>query len=298
MFFENGKPVETDSLRAGQDDRVLCLAAQCERAAVLKLLGMPMTQQAVEDIGLESHADVDYMSVHTLDWNNGACPAGRVEIYFAQDRLAFFYDRPETIGFFLHALKEEKTDKAALGEMLYLFFSKLTEGDARGLVNLEEEIADLEDDVAEDVNMSYPAVVSALRKKLLRLKRYYESLVALLEDLEENRNRILTEEQLRLFHFQKNRVARLFQGVQSLRDYVTQVREAYQAQFDIDQNKVMKLFTVITTIFLPLTLIAGWYGMNLKMPEFASPYAYAVVIAVSVLVVILSIVFFRKRKWF
>ena len=67
---------------------------------------------------------------------------------------------------------------------------------------------------------------------------------------------------------------------------------------DIELNETMKVFTVITTIFLPLTLIAGWYGMNLNMPEYASPYAYPAVILVSLLVVVGEIVYFKKKKWF
>jgi magnesium transporter len=81
-------------------------------------------------------------------------------------------------------------------------------------------------------------------------------------------------------------------------DYVTQVREAYQSAVDIDLNRIMKVFTVITAIFLPLTLIVGWYGMNLQMPEYAWPYAYPAVIAVSVCVAGLCVAYFKKHKWF
>ena len=76
------------------------------------------------------------------------------------------------------------------------------------------------------------------------------------------------------------------------------VREAYQALLDIESNKVMKLFTVITSIFLPLTLLVGWYGMNLSMPETASRYTYPVVIIVSIAIVVGAIVYFKRKRWF
>ena len=60
----------------------------------------------------------------------------------------------------------------------------------------------------------------------------------------------------------------------------------------------MKVFTVITAIFLPLTLIAGWYGMNLSMPEYSWAWGYPVVIAVSILIVIAEILYFKRHKWF
>ncbi len=95
-----------------------------------------------------------------------------------------------------------------------------------------------------------------------------------------------------------SRADRLLHNVINLRDYVTQVREAYQNQLDISLNKTMKLFTVITTIFLPLTLIVGWYGMNLQMPEYSWAFGYPIVVGISLLVIGGCILFFKRKKWF
>ena len=86
--------------------------------------------------------------------------------------------------------------------------------------------------------------------------------------------------------------------VTALRDYAAQIRDLYQAQLDVKQNRIMTLLTVVTTIFMPLTLIVGWYGMNFRyMPELEWRYAYPVVAGVSVLIVIGSLIFFKAKKW-
>ena len=108
---------------------------------------------------------------------------------------------------------------------------------------------------------------------------------------------LISEESLRHFVILDGRLDRLYENVRSLRDYLSQVREAYQAQIDIEQNSLMKTFTVITAIFLPLTLLVGWYGMNLRMPEFGWDYGYPFVIALSVAIIVLCILLFKKRKW-
>lgn len=60
----------------------------------------------------------------------------------------------------------------------------------------------------------------------------------------------------------------------------------------------MNVLTIVTTVFMPLTLIVGWYGMNFRyMPELESVWGYPVVIAVSALIVIASMVFFKRKKW-
>jgi magnesium transporter len=93
-------------------------------------------------------------------------------------------------------------------------------------------------------------------------------------------------------------VDRLYHSVLNLRDYVTQVREAYQAEVDIGLNNIMKLFTVLTAVFLLLTLLVGWYGMNLQMPEFKWAFGYPLVIIIAVAIVVFCLVIFKKKKWF
>ncbi|MEG0663326.1 MAG: CorA family divalent cation transporter, partial [Anaerovoracaceae bacterium] len=58
-------------------------------------------------------------------------------------------------------------------------------------------------------------------------------------------------------------------------------------------------FTVVATIFLPLTLIVGWYGMNFtNMPELSSPYGYPAIILISLLLCLFLILLFKRKKWF
>ena len=77
-----------------------------------------------------------------------------------------------------------------------------------------------------------------------------------------------------------------------------QLRDLYKTHLDIKQNSIMTVLTVVTSIFLPLTLIVGWYGMNFKyMPELEWKWGYPVIIGVSVLIVIFCLIFFRKKKW-
>ncbi|MEG2775071.1 MAG: CorA family divalent cation transporter, partial [Acetivibrio sp.] len=101
-----------------------------------------------------------------------------------------------------------------------------------------------------------------------------------------------------MFHVFADRAARLQGETQVLREYAMQVQDVYQAEIGIRQNNVMKVLTMVTTIFLPLTLIVGWYGMNfIHMPELAWKYGYPVIIGISLLVVISSLIIFKKKKF-
>lgn len=123
-----------------------------------------------------------------------------------------------------------------------------------------------------------------LQDEVLYLQKQEEHLAGLEEE----------KAQWQLF---SNRAERLHDHVEMLREYLVQIRELYQSLIAVQQNQVMSILTVVTTIFLPLTLIAGWYGMNFpNMPEFGWKYAYPAVIIVSILVIILEIIYFKKKK--
>ncbi len=199
-------------------------------------------------------------------------------------------------------IKKEISSKGALNlsldRILYILFDKLTIKDNNILTKLEAEITDVEEDVIEGKTKDYIKDIVSLKKKLLLLKKHYEPLLDIIEDLNENENEMLDEKSIPYFVILFNRIERLNRKVGNLRDYVTQVRESYQAQIDINANNIMKIFTVITAIFLPLTLIVGWYGMNfINMPELQWKYGYLFVIIISVTVVIISLLIFKRKKW-
>ena len=132
----------------------------------------------------------------------------------------------------------------------------------------------------------------------MTLKQYYEQLCDLVDAMLDDESDVLPKHCRRSFQALGAKLGRICHTILNLRDYVTQVRESYQAQEDIRLNRVMKYFTVISTIFLPLTLIVGWYGMNVAMPEYHWRYGYVWVIVLCVAAVAGCIAFFRKNKWF
>jgi len=118
------------------------------------------------------------------------------------------------------------------------------------------------------------------------------------QELEENENGFFSEENLRYIHLFMNLLARRHDSAASLRDYTMQVRDLYHAQMEVRQNRIMTLLTVITTIFMPLTLIVGWYGMNFRyMPELEWPFGYPLVIIVSIAIAAGCLLYFKRKKW-
>jgi magnesium transporter len=249
----------------------------------------------------ESHDGFDYISLMIPDKEELLDKSSRISVYFRSNLLIFICDEVADYSL-LHSIIQKiemkEIKNLSLERILYEFFDLLTVGDSMYLENLEQEIAELEESLITSEKKDYAKEIIRLRKHLLVLKRYYEQLFDLAEAMEENENELLSRHIIRYFHILTNRINRLSDAVSNLRDYVSQVREAYQTEVDISQNTIMRLFTVITAIFLPLTLLVGWYGMNFPMPEYKWAYGYPAVIAVCAVIALFSVIYFKKHKWF
>ena len=233
---------------------------------------------------------IDWYDVFDMDNTE----TSKIIIYLDKNDLFFMAEDERSFR-----LISEKYDECESNEnALYRFFVNLLANNTAFFDDFEQEITENENEALMNTKMDYLTKIVKYRKELIRLKKYYDRLDTVMDNMAANDNDILTDAGVRHMNVLANRTERYKSSVASLRDYVTQMREAYQAQVDIEQNNIMKFFTLITAIFLPLTLMVGWYGMNFSsMPELASEYGYPIFVAASAAIVIALLVYFKKKKW-
>ncbi len=195
-------------------------------------------------------------------------------------------------------LKRLNSKTVSLERLICAFFERLLSRDGSDLERFDHRVAEMEEQIEDNTTgKHFNSEVLALRRKLLVFRNYYEQLLDLFDAMLENEGDLFAAKQLYHFRTARDKIARLSANAQLLRDSLVQVREAYMAALDYNANLIMKVFTVVTTVFLPLTLIVGWYGMNFKyMPELTSRFGYPAVIVLSILVVVLSLLFFKKKR--
>lgn len=169
------------------------------------------------------------------------------------------------------------------------------QADRNELHKLENEISEVE--LSLDKELANPqTTILTLRKKLSSYKHHYLSLIDLLEELTEDYSKLLTPSIQQEYDRLLNKLTRLNQYTSHLLEYIAQVYDRYRSEIDLKLNRTMSIFTIISAIFLPLTLIVGWYGMNFpNMPEIDAKHGYLYVIILSLTVLILSLYYIKKR---
>ena len=186
----------------------------------------------------------------------------------------------------------------SLERFLYDFLEQIITPDLARLEQLEQSMDQMEAEILSGDAETVLPKLNDVRGKLLDLNLHYGQLIDLGQELEENENGFFEEDNLRYFRLFTARAERLRATVSNLRDYTVQLRDLIQTRVDVKQNRIMTLLTVVTTIFTPLTLLTGWYGMNFKyMPELEYRWSYPAVLVLSLVIALGCLAYFKKKKW-
>ncbi len=218
---------------------------------------------------------------------------------FALDEKGIVFIDPEdnVSKIIRRIIQTKKWRLPSLERFIYDFLEQIIHEDLSILESYEKELDHIDEDIEKDRAADIERL-NDIRGYLRDFKTHYDHLIDLSQEFEENENNFFKSNNLRFFKLFTSRVTRLYEMANSLLDYTLQIRDTYMARLDVRQNRIMTVLTVVTTIFMPLTLLAGWYGMNFKyMPELNSVYGYPVVIIISILIVIFSLLFFKRKKW-
>jgi magnesium transporter len=304
VFFlieESLRPVSREDLKGAKSQYVAVMnSEQWQKTKDSFEMGIDI-DFGLDDIFL-TKAEVNYDSLTGTfaipDRNN---PSGDdFKFAFVMDEKGIvFIDDNGTAEKIINGVRQTKKWKMpSLERFLYDFLDQIVKDDLRLMENYETELDSMEQKIIDGDEDLPSGRLNDIRNDIRYLRIHYDQLMDLAAELQENENGFFEIENLRYFRLFIDRAARLHDTASSLRDYTMQLRDLYKAQLDIKQNRIMTVLTVVTTIFMPLTLIAGWYGMNFRvMPELNWEWSYPVVIAVSIAIVIGSLLFFKKKKW-
>lgn len=183
-------------------------------------------------------------------------------------------------------------------QLLLQFMEQMIEDNVLYLSHIESEIEKMEENIGSGGSANFFPLLTKHRQKLSELNAYYEQLTDIGELFQSRACSPFANDTQDWEKF-THRAERLQNHVKLLRENMLQLRELYQSRQDARQNKIMGILTIVTTFFLPLTLITGWYGMNFAyMPELKWRYGYPVVILVALIIAVGEFIYFKRKKFF
>ncbi len=265
--------------------------ARVEQQGLSKTLGRALTN--IHFCKAERYADLVLGTIAAPEKSERR-KTGVFAFLLVPDRLIFLDDHGVVDG--LLARAQENGSWTTLPTFLIAVLETLIENDLAYLQQLESSIVSYEETLLAGEFADFSARYMLLNHKIVAFDRYYLQLIDLCDTLFDSALLGDTDRaQLERF---SARCARLEGEAQMLRESLLQLRSEYQAQIELKQNNIMQILTVVTTVFMPLTLIVGWYGMNFNIPELSWRYGYPAVCVLSAVIVVVTVWLCKRKKFF
>lgn len=164
-----------------------------------------------------------------------------------------------------------------------------------------DKIEDLESQIFEDDSdgKETPGLIQALKHEILKIRRSIFPFREVVNRLEKMDCEIIDPKTHSYLRDLYDHIVQVSESVDLYREMVWNLMDMHMTIISNKMNEVMKVLTVIATIFIPLTFLAGIYGMNFdNMPELHYKYSYFVIWGIMVVIFIFMLLYFRRKKWF
>ena len=267
----------------------------------------PLAVEDVLSVGqrpkMEDFGELVFMVVDMLTYDVGRGELGseQVSLVLGRNFVLSFQERP---GDVFEPLRERlrrdkgRIRKAGSDYLAYSLLDAIVDGYFLVLEGLGERTEALEEELVRDPTPGTLRAIHALKRQAITIRRSVWPLREVLSALTKGGSRLVLDETGIYLRDVYDHTIEIIDTIESLRDLLAGMVDTYLSSVSNRMNEVMKVLTIIATIFIPLTFIAGVYGMNFKyMPEIEWPPAYFVVLGVMVAVAAWMLLFFRRKRW-
>jgi magnesium transporter len=166
------------------------------------------------------------------------------------------------------------------------------------LEKIGEEIEILEDELLSDPKPETSRTIHHLKRELIFLRKSVWPLREVMAQLERGESGLVKDQTKPFLRDVYDHTVHVIDTVETFRDMVSGMIDVYLTSVSYKLNEIMKVLTIIATIFIPLTFIAGVYGMNFKyMPELEWRAGYVFAWAMMIAIAVTLLLYFRRKRW-
>ncbi|MFH0836246.1 MAG: magnesium/cobalt transporter CorA [Candidatus Micrarchaeota archaeon] len=193
---------------------------------------------------------------------------------------------------------KSKIRKMGSDYLAYALIDAVVDNYFNVLEKLGEDTEELEEKVVQNPEPHILSKVYKLKHDLIYLRKSVWPLREVLSSLQRSESKLIKKQTMVYFRDVYDHTIQVIDTVETLREMASGMLDVYLSSVSNKMNEVMKVLTVIATIFIPLTFLAGVYGMNFKfMPELSHPLGYPVLWLFMITVGVTMLLYFKRRGW-
>ncbi|MFN2261375.1 MAG: magnesium/cobalt transporter CorA [Psychroflexus sp.] len=213
-----------------------------------------------------------------------------------------FQQNKDDVLNFVRERVHNKTGRIRTQNTDYLFFA-IIDAVIDNYYNItetvEEKTEDLEDKILSDANSASSNEIQMLKREILSIRKSVAPTKELINRLQNSKHKLFDKSTRFYLADLYDHILQVTENVDIYREITWGLLDMHMSSMSNKMNEVMKVLTIMSTIFIPLTFIVGVYGMNFEyMPELDAKSGYFIVWAVMIALTVLLIFYFKKKKWF
>ena len=250
---------------------------------------------------IEEHENGVFFTAQALRLENGQIDSEQISLFFGEKFLISFQEK-EIDNFALvrtriHA-PQARIRRRGVDYLAYALLDTLVDFHYPILDQIEERIEALETSILSNPGHTTKSQIHQLKRQLLTLRRSIVPLREAVNRFSRNDSPFVKDETEIFIRDLHDHTVQILDSIETYRDMVNGLYDLYLSEIGFRTNAVMKVLTVISTIFIPLTFIAGIYGMNFaNMPELGWKYGYFAVLGLMLVLALGSLSYFKRKKW-
>lgn len=183
--------------------------------------------------------------------------------------------------------------------LLYALFDYVIDTYFESLQKIDNHISELNEEVDSNLSQDTLKRIQTLKKQILILKRHFWYTRDIVLTLKKSESSLISSKTDKYLTDLNDHIAHIIDISESFREELIDLTERHLSAINLRSNDIMKMLTIVAAIFMPLTFLAGIYGMNFKvMPELDWPLSYPILISIMVVIAIGLLALFKKKRWF
>ncbi len=197
-------------------------------------------------------------------------------------------------------IKESKGKIRKLGSdyLAYALIDAIVDNYFLVLEKMGETIESLEEELLEDPTPQTLNTIHNLKRELIFLRKSVWPLREVINTVYKGESKLISDTTQVYLRDVYDHTIQVVDTIETFRDMVSGMLDVYLSSVSNRMNEVMKVLTIIATIFIPLTFIAGAYGMNFEyMPELGWKWSYPAIWTVMLIIGVTMFIYFRKKRW-
>ncbi|MCM3590779.1 magnesium/cobalt transporter CorA [Brevibacillus borstelensis] len=196
----------------------------------------------------------------------------------------------------LQIIREEEVNRP--DAFLYHLVDQIVESFFEVVEKIEDLIEKLEEEILVNAKKAQLHQIIGLRSEVLYARKMLLPQRDLIDALHKKNLPLIDRKLRKYFGDILENAVKIVESFETFRELIGNLREAYHSSVAGRANDIMRIFTALTTIFMPLTIVTGIYGMNFEyMPELKSPHGYYIVLAFMASLGIVMYLIFKKKEW-